>query len=354
MLRDLTIQNYRAFKDFSIDGLARVNLIVGDNNSGKTSFLEAVYLLINGGSPAAVIEVLDNREDFVIDVAPDTLRGSIRYHVAHIFHERASGVEQDIRIRLRSGSESALETTMGVYPRTEPNGPPLKLVSQHTSAPDALGRTTGQDNLPLDAGYNYASERRFSRANEGKSRAHFLTVGSANFEELADLWDRVIRTPDKETIVIRALQVLERRIEDVRFTTKRTAGGTFVRLAQQPARVTVSSLGEGIRRLLALSLAAVTSEKGVLLVDEIDTGLYHGAQADMWRLLIETAQRLDIQIFATTHSWDCVAAFGEALETVEPGVGRLFRLETRNGKMRSVIYEADELAIAVRETIEVR
>jgi len=33
MLRDLTIQNYRCFKDFNIDGLKQVNLFVGNNCS---------------------------------------------------------------------------------------------------------------------------------------------------------------------------------------------------------------------------------------------------------------------------------------------------------------------------------
>lgn len=47
MVRDLSIKNYRCFEDFYVDGLAQVNLIVGDNNSGKTSFLEAIYLLVN-------------------------------------------------------------------------------------------------------------------------------------------------------------------------------------------------------------------------------------------------------------------------------------------------------------------
>ena len=47
MLRDLTVQNYRCFKYFHIDGLERVNLFVGNNNSGKTSLLEAIYLLLN-------------------------------------------------------------------------------------------------------------------------------------------------------------------------------------------------------------------------------------------------------------------------------------------------------------------
>lgn len=58
MLRDLTIQNYRCFKDFHIDGLARVNLIVGMNNSGKTSLLEAIYLLVNQGTAKCLADLL--------------------------------------------------------------------------------------------------------------------------------------------------------------------------------------------------------------------------------------------------------------------------------------------------------
>lgn len=46
MLRDLTIQNYRCFQELKIDDLARANLIVGGNNTGKTSWLEASYLYI--------------------------------------------------------------------------------------------------------------------------------------------------------------------------------------------------------------------------------------------------------------------------------------------------------------------
>ncbi len=60
MLRDLTIQNYRCFKDFQINGLARVNLIVGQNNSGKTTFLEAIYLLVNEGNIQFLLEVLNS------------------------------------------------------------------------------------------------------------------------------------------------------------------------------------------------------------------------------------------------------------------------------------------------------
>jgi len=102
-------------------------------------------------------------------------------------------------------------------------------------------------------------------------------------------------------------------------------------------------------------MAAVTVEKGFLLVDEIETGLHYEAQTDMWRLILEVAQQLNIQVFATTHSWDCISAFEEALDQLEDrSVGKLFRLSKRDETIRPVAYTADELAIAVPHSIEVR
>lgn len=114
-------------------------------------------------------------------------------------------------------------------------------------------------------------------------------------------------------------------------------------------------MGDGMRQILTLTMAAVNSENGVLLVDEIETGIHYKAQVDMWRLLMETAQELNIQIFATTHSWDCICAFQEALEEREDqSIGKLFRIDNKYGKLRSVEYTPDEIAVAVRQSIEVR
>jgi hypothetical protein len=99
-----------------------------------------------------------------------------------------------------------------------------------------------------------------------------------------------------------------------------------------------------------------TANDNVLLIDEIDTGLYYDTQFDVWRLLIETAQRLNVQIFATTHSLDCVRAFQEALsQSSDPSSGLLFRLSVRDKtEIQPVLYHSDELAIAIQEDIEVR
>ncbi len=65
-------------------------------------------------------------------------------------------------------------------------------------------------------------------------------------------------------------------------------------------------------RLLGVALALVNASDGVLLIDEIESGLHYTVQADMWRLIFRVAHRLNVQVFATTHSWDCIEAFQKA------------------------------------------
>ena len=61
MLRDITVENYRLFEKFQLEGMTQVNLLVGVNNSGKSSLLEAIYLLVNSKDQGALFHILDNR-----------------------------------------------------------------------------------------------------------------------------------------------------------------------------------------------------------------------------------------------------------------------------------------------------
>ncbi|MEP7340735.1 MAG: hypothetical protein ABI977_23595, partial [Acidobacteriota bacterium] len=72
------------------------------------------------------------------------------------------------------------------------------------------------------------------------------------------------------------------------------------------------------------------------------------------RLVFEVAHRLNVQVFATTHSWDCLTAFQEAAKEDEQDEGVLIRLIERNGKITTVQFDEDELEVVAREGIEVR
>jgi len=64
-------------------------------------------------------------------------------------------------------------------------------------------------------------------------------------------------------------------------------------------------MGDGIWRILGITLASVKAEGGILLIDKIDTGLHFTVMENMWKLITQTAKRLDVQVFATTHNSDC-------------------------------------------------
>jgi len=101
-------------------------------------------------------------------------------------------------------------------------------------------------------------------------------------------------------------------------------------------------------------LALANSHNGFLVIDEAENGIHYTAQRDFWRLLLRTAQRNNVQVLATTHSWDCVAGFARAACELDDVEGVLVRLEEDEDGLRAVEYTESDLAVAAEQRIEVR
>jgi hypothetical protein len=152
------------------------------------------------------------------------------------------------------------------------------------------------------------------------------------------------------------MKIIEPNIERLAFTSReiRSSSIAFVKLTGEEQRVPLGSLGDGTRRLLALAIYIARATGGVLLVDEIDTGLHYTTMESMWRFVIEAARRLNVQVFATSHSGDCVRALAW-LQTdmpelaVEVSVHRVER-----DAAAAVRYSASDIEISARHHIEVR
>ncbi len=89
------------------------------------------------------------------------------------------------------------------------------------------------------------------------------------------------------------------------------------------------------------------------MIDEFENGLHYGVQLDAWRTVFRLAQSRDIQVFATSHSWDTVEAFQKAAAEA-PATGVLVRLARHDGEILPTVFAEDELAIATRNRIEMR
>ena len=174
---------------------------------------------------------------------------------------------------------------------------------------------------------------------------------------IMDLWNKIILTPAEEEI-ISCLKLMDNTIEKVALVgnSETSKSPVFVaKITNTKFPIPLNNLGEGMNRLLGISVLMVNSKNGTVLIDEIENGIHYSIQPKLWKLIFELAERLNVQVFATTHSWDAVVGFQEALKDFhDPDQGQLIRLENIEGDNHATIFSADKLSTATRRSIEVR
>ena len=114
------------------------------------------------------------------------------------------------------------------------------------------------------------------------------------------------------------------------------------------------SLGDGALRLFAVALGLGVSRDGFLLIDEAENGIHYSVERDYWRMVLQTAHENNVQVVATTHSWDCIRGFAQAATDLNDVDGVLVRLDRQAETLHAVEYSEEELQIAAEQGIEVR
>jgi len=161
-------------------------------------------------------------------------------------------------------------------------------------------------------------------------------------------------------MVLRALQFLDGDIERIAAQANsgpayvtQTRGGFIIKRKGWEQPVPIGSMGDGMWRMLAMAIAISQCKGGVLLVDEIDTGLHYTVMSKMWSLIYNTARELDVQVFATTHSYDCVYSLAQICASAEADSAvTVQRVEP--GRDWAVPYDQEEITMAATRDIEVR
>ncbi len=113
-------------------------------------------------------------------------------------------------------------------------------------------------------------------------------------------------------------------------------------------------MGEGAKRLLALSLAFLKAQNGVILIDEVENGLHHSALVDVWKKLDWLSREFNVQVFATTHSYECIVAANNAFNELESDELHLLRLYRRGDQVKAVTYNKDALDTNIEYLWELR
>lgn len=383
MLQSVKIENFRGFKSFELQQLGRINLLVGENNSGKTSILEAIQLLCSRTNLEPLGEIMINRGEYFWN---DHLREERELDISHLFHNHE--FQQDSAFYISGINDNVKEKfsiTIGEiksHLRFDVNDSNLneeakkEIFENLSSVLTSLNfrviweREEQQETLNISLSDNNCLDlkviKRSSRDKRNKApRIIFINSSSLTTAKMTELFDEVVLNPEEE-VATEALKIIDQNIERIapanvqkasqmmRLRSAESHTGFYVRLTGSKQRVPIGSMGDGVWRILGIILATVCAKDGYLFIDEIDTGLHFTTMSDMWKLIWQTAKRLNVQIFATTHNNDCWKSLADIVgqeHITEDGI-RIHRIE--KGKENSIVFIEPEILIAAEENIEVR
>ena len=371
MLGNLQLDGFRGFETYSLNELTRVNLLVGKNNCGKTSILEAIEFLVSGAYPPVLARAASRRGE--VGGAGTSSAPGPRPDISHFFFGHR--LDPGAGFRLSGDGYRAISVEIRLVDDTDDpryfgadSGVAVPFVFQIKSdaIKEAQRLPLTEDGVLLMSSIALRALRRSPAgsvaggANDPTTApVELVNPDSLDPDHMRELWDRVL-TEDRESEVVDAMRLIHGDLKSIGFLTSDASrtpsdrAGVLLGFQGGGRRLPLGSYGDGMRRLLALSLALTQTAHGVLLVDEIDTGLHWAVMEDMWRLVVDTARKSSVQVFATTHSLDCIRGLAALVESCPDVAGEVSIHKIERALPKAVRFADDDIPAIVEQNIEVR
>ena len=346
-LPSLVIKNFRGIDELTIPRLGRVTLLAGKNGVGKTTVLDAVRVWADRGMSGVFDTVLHDRGDAVTSIhGGATVTAPDRYA---LFTNRNLSLDSDIFIG--PGGDNTL--------RIQIRSPVTGL------EPSRLPTLRAPQNVELQTHFiTDMSEPDVIRIPDDFEQTPVIcdTLGpnGPTDETVERYWSEVALTTHEDRALEALNLIVDTEVERVAALGPPVSRGTtqprrmMAKVTGRDYQVPLRTLGDGAMRAYTIALALAKSSNGFLLIDEAENGIHHSIQAKFWNMVLQTAERNNVQVIATTHSWDCVAGFARAANELEDAEGILYRIQRNGERLRAVEYPETELANAAKHRIEVR
>ncbi len=355
----ITIRNFRGFKHLSVAPLGQINLIAGANNVGKTALLEALWLLYGYLNPELGLKL-------------ERFRGIQSVRSSEFLHNLFRGFDPAHEIELSSilddGNAHTLRITAsrGRTSTASLNGTPGMTTPDSSMSDGELSNSESTGAVLSEVLFECLERGTLAKAlisgdevkyehgeTEPDSTAVFLSAMQRTSPvELAERYGQieVLKEADR---VVQLLARLEPRLRKLSLVQRGGIPMMFGDIGQERL-VPFSLMGEGLSRVLQIAIAFPTARDGLLLVDEVENGLYHEVLPEVWKSILDFADAYNVQFFATTHSEECIHAAYEALQSAPAGTLVVHRLEHGKEGVRAVSIDMESLGAALEMRGEIR
>jgi AAA15 family ATPase/GTPase len=354
-IQEIEIRNFRLFQSLRAMGFGQVNLITGRNNSGKTTFLEALFLSLGPANPqlwinnnsrrglrrigknATTIPYLFNKLDVSEPILIDVIT---RNHSSYHLELSGKGLNGSKRISTKN--------------------------EQIDSSQENLSTSVAETKSVLEIKYEPANGNsivtkavieRDGISLEGEGIDVFPTSVFLSSENLGDLGTDAKRYDElnKKGLVPRFEQLLKPILPNLKRTSLGIENDMPMILADVGyGLVPVSLLGSGTNRLTSILLALTIAKDAVVLIDEIEYSFHHSLLKNVWDAVLNFSQMNSVQVFATTHSDECIRAASDVFSKSGENTFKLHRLSQEQGISEFKAFSINQLDVALESGLDVR
>ncbi|MDB6121840.1 MAG: phosphatase [Pedosphaera sp.] len=334
MLKSLTIQNFKRFRELTFPTLKRVNLIMGKNNTGKTAVLESLILLIEPENfPGLIPKTFRNY--------PDNYNlGENQWNWLFFNQETGHPI-----VVITKTDELPVYSTAFTRGRIVPQGWQCAYSDSYMNIA-YLSRTV-EKVFDVTGSFSHEIPKRMTCG------AMTLSLRPTDPHRDAMDYERVVLKSGSEERLEALVRKLEPRLKSIR--TIKLYGQPLLYLdIGLPERIPAIHLGQGFNRLLSIYSELIASGKKVLLIDEIENGLHYSVLTEIWRGILNVTEQEGIQVFATTHSYECIRAAHDAFSETLDYDFALHRLEEVKGEVKVITYDKETLEASLANNFEIR
>ena len=363
MYKSFSILRFRGLSRCSLEGMRRVTILTGKNNAGKTAVLES--LLVHCGDHNPNLLMVVNAVRGLNKVRVDTFsQTDAPWLSVFTDYDDSRPIKLSGEVLTRADQYELKSMTISpVKNHTELTG--LSAYARNLSAT--------QDGMSAKV-----LKLELSEGKKGKSHKHFMyfdgnqTVvfppppmvqymtrlisphSRDTAEALAEQFAR-LQVAGKVGLLVNALKEIEPRLTSLElvFNGEPMIHGNIG--LKDRRLIPLALMGDGVMRVAAIILALGSATGGLVLVDDIDTGIHHSVMPQYWASIMRAAEVFDAQVVATTHSDECVrAALSAASEIHMRDSLSLIRMERQEDRVNAYAYDSDEMDAAFVTGLEVR
>lgn len=352
MYNSIEIDRFRGIKHSRLDGLRQVNLFFGKNNCGKSSVLDAIFLISGMSNPKLPLNI-NLMRDYRRFEATDMLLDFYALDASSPIGITACNDEKrNLQISLFESTDSKVDLLN-----------PDKNIDNNiaTTDPDSQYGLV----LKYDVnGQTHKSSIKMNKAEENELR-QTISIDKRYKENMPCLYlspkfdfhayieglANVLKNKD-EAFILQALRLIEPEIRD--FVLSRQEVLVDTGLGQ---RIPVNMMGDGVRKILSVLTAIYECKDGIVLIDEISNGFHHSVMKDLWKVVISAAQKNKVQVFATTHDIDSIKGLRDAIimSKEDQDAVACFKLQrTAESELKAYHYSPESVDYSLNQEIEIR